>query len=226
MAKILVVDDDASTRDVVDDWLNHELHVVDAVADGKTALEFLTSYSYDIIVLDWGLPDVDGVSVLKKFRSLGGTTPVLMLTGKGEIEEKEQGLDSGADDYLTKPFDVKELSARIRALLRRAPLTKDNVLSMRDLTLNCTTRDVQRHGKPLKLFPKEFAVLEFLMRNPNQVFSSDALLERVWTADSEAGPETVRTCIRRLRKEIDVEGEDSLIETLHGVGYRFKARAD
>lgn len=220
MAKILIVEDDLDLRAIVEDWLKHEHHVVECASRGNEAVELLNIYPYDLIILDWELPELNGIQILRQFRNRGGRTPVLMLTGKGALDEKETGLDSGADDYLTKPFHMKELSARIRALLRRPAEPGETLITVGDLSLNPTTFAVTRGGAQIKLLPKEFALLEFLMRHPDQVFSAEALLDRVWRSDSDAAPETVRTCIKRLRKKLDSESEESLIQTLHGIGYK------
>jgi DNA-binding response OmpR family regulator len=146
-----------------------------------------------------------------------------MLTGKHDIEDKEEGFNAGADDYLTKPFDIKELSARIRALLRRPTNVYDNILSIRNVSLDPNNHIVTKDGAPIKLTPKEFAVLEFFMRNPNKVFKADALLDHIWNSEAGSGPETVRTCIKRLRRQIDMPDVPSIIENVHGVGYKLAA---
>lgn len=222
MAKILVVEDDENLATVVHDWLTHQNNVVETVDTGAKAQELLDLYEYDVIVLDWGLPDIQGIDLCQKFRANGGQTPILMLTGKREIDEKEQGLDSGADDYLTKPFDVKELSARLRALLRRPTAINDNVLRAGDLCLDPVKYKVTKNGEEVKLYRKEFALLEFLLRHPNKIFSPESLLDHVWNSEAGVGPETVRTSIKRLRQQIDVEGQPSLIENVRGVGYKLK----
>lgn len=223
MAKILVVEDEPDFSELVGEWLKSQHHVVEIVGSGEDALDRLRFYKYDIVVLDWMLPGVSGLDVCKEFRSHGGTTPILLLTAKRHVDEKEQGLDAGADDYLTKPFEMKELSARIRALLRRPQAFAGAVLQVGDLVLEPNTYKVTRNGEDLTLLPKEFALLEFLMRHPNQVFSAEALLDRVWSSDSEASPETIRTYIKRLRKKIDVDGQPSVLSTVHGVGYKLEA---
>jgi two-component system OmpR family response regulator len=146
-----------------------------------------------------------------------------MLTGRSSIQEKEEGLDCGADDYLTKPFNMKELSARIRALLRRPAPVSSNVLKVGGLTCDPGKYRVTRDGAEITLLPREFALLEFLMRHPDEVFSGEALLSRVWSTDSEATADTVRTNIMRLRQKIDKKGNDSIIETIPRVGYRMKS---
>jgi len=223
MAKILLVEDDRDLAGMVLDWLKFDHHLVEAVHAGDEAEDMIKAYQFDVIILDWELPKVSGVEILRNFRNTGGQTPVLMLTGKTNIQEKELGLDAGADDYLTKPFHMKELSARLRALLRRPAATVGNVLKARSLALEPNNFRVTKNGADIQLLPKEFALLEFLMRHSDQVFSADALLDRVWKSESDVSPETVRTCLKRLRRKIDAEGEQSIIQTLHGVGYKLSS---
>ncbi len=222
MAKLLLVEDDAELRGMVEDWLKHEHYSVEIASDGHDAWERLAIYSFDLVILDWQLPGLSGLEVLRQFRQSGGKTPVLMLTGQKTIEQKETGLDSGADDYLTKPFHMKELSARVRALLRRSSAAPSNVLTAGEITLDPTTYTVTRAGQEVYLQKREFALLEFLMRNPNRVFTPDALLDRVWQSETDATEAALRSCMKRLRQKIDVEGEEPLIRTIHGVGYKLQ----
>lgn len=219
MAKIFLVEDDLELLGMVRSFLLLEHHTVETTSDGKEAAEHLKVFPYDVVVLDWQLPGMNGIEILQKFRSAGGKTPVILLTGKDALEDKEHGLDSGADDYLTKPFQMKELAARIRAVLRRAPQLTENELSAGDVLLDPSKYRVTKNGGTIQLLPKEFAVLEFLLRHPNQVFTPEALLDRVWKSDSEATPEALRTTIKRLRKKIETEEGTQLIRTVHGVGY-------
>jgi DNA-binding response OmpR family regulator len=223
MAKILLVEDEPDFSILIGEYLKTEHHVVEAVETGEDALDRLRFYKYDVVILDWMLPQLSGLEVCKRYRGTGGTTPILLLTAKKHVDEKEQGLDAGADDYLTKPFEMKELSARIRALLRRPQAFSGSVLQVGNLVLEPNTYRVTRSGDDISLLPKEFALLEFLMRHPNQVFSAEALLDRVWSSDSEASPETIRTYIKRLRKKIDLDGQPSILSTVHGVGYKLDA---
>jgi DNA-binding response OmpR family regulator len=223
MAKILLIEDDLTTASMVRDWLEGERYTIDEAHSGAEALTYLKSYQYDLVIVDWMLPEGNGVEVMKSYRSGGGHAPILMLTGKRAIVEKEAGLDAGADDYLTKPFDMRELSARIRALLRRAPAVRGSVLECGSIALDTTSCTVTRGGTLLKLLPTEYSLLEFLMRNQGTVFNTAALLEHVWKADSEATDIAVRTYITRLRKKIDVEGAPSFITTVHGLGYKLEA---
>lgn len=178
---------------------------------------------YDLIILDWQLPGMTGVELCKNYRNRGGESPVMMLTARSSIDDREQGLDSGADDYLCKPFALKELSARVRALLRRSSKASSNVLELRDICLDPSSLRVTKAGKSVHLEPKEFALLEFFLRHPDTVFSADALLTRVWESDTEASPEAIRTYIRGLRKKLSTKDEPSLITTVHGLGYKFNS---
>ena len=222
MAKILIVEDDLEMAALVSDWLLHEKYTVEVHHRGEDAEYFLQNYKCDVIVLDWDLPDKNGIDICRDFRKKGGTTPILLLTGRSQIDEKEEGLDSGAEDYLTKPFALKELSARIRALLRRSPQLSENELHVGNITLSPRDHSVKQNGKEISLFPKEFALLEFLMRNNKEIFDSPALLDHVWTAEAGVGPETVRQSIHRLRQQLDSEGQPSVIENIRGVGYRIR----
>ena len=223
MAKILVVEDDRELAGVIEDWLKADNHSVDVAHDGRDASYRMRQYQYDLAILDWELPEMSGVEVCKKYRAGSGTMPVIMLTGRKATEDKISGLDAGADDYLTKPFELGELSARVRALLRRPSQFTGGTLKVRNLTLESETFRVTIDDKEVYLLPKEFALLEFLMRHPGQVFSSEALIERVWPSDSEASPDTVRTHLTRLRKKLDQEGQPPLFRTVHGMGYKLDA---
>ena len=220
MAKILLVEDEEDFSDLVTMWLKNEHHIVEVADTGEKAVDLLKVYRYDLLILDWMLPGISGIDICKDFRGQGGSTPILMLTAKRHVDEKETGLDAGADDYLTKPFELKELSARVRALLRRPAAFSGTELKVGPVTMDTATHRVTRQGEEIALLPKEFALLEFFMRHPNQVFSAEALLDRVWASESEASPETIRTYIKRLRKKIDEDGSPSLVSTVHGVGYK------
>src|SRR6516225_3101273 len=222
MSKVLLVEDDLDLVSRITKWLTLERYSVEAVANGREALELLRDVKYDFIILDWHLPELSGIDVCKYFRSSGGNTPILILTGKSDIADKETGLDAGADDYLTKPFHPRELSARLRALARRPKECLDDHLRAGDLVLQIHKYRLTKNGVEIDLLPLEFSLLEFFMRHPGRVFGADALLERVWPVNSEASPEAVRTCIKTLRKKIDTEGEPSLIKTVHGVGYKLE----
>lgn len=220
MAKILFAEDEKALADVVIDWLSSQQFMVDHVDNGKEAYERLKFYQYDAAVLDWNMPGMEGIDVCKSYRASGGSIPILMLTGKREIDDKEAGLDAGADDYLTKPFHMKELSARIRALLRRPGGVVSKQLKARDITLDPEQHKVTKGGVEVNLLPKEFALLEFLLRHPAQVFTAEALIERVWPTDSDSSSGAIRTYVNRLRAKIDTKDEPSIITTVHGIGYR------
>jgi DNA-binding response OmpR family regulator len=220
MAKILIVEDDKPLCELIVDWLTGEKHTPDAVHKGNEGLDRLKFYSYDVVILDWELPGLSGPEVCKQFRDGGGRTPILMLTGKKEIEDKTTGLDAGADDYLTKPFHMLELSARLRALLRRSSSDASRtLLTAGHISLDPVSRQVLSNGAEITLQPKEYSLLEFLLRHPNQPFSAEAILDRVWSSESDAAPDTVRLHIMRLRNKIDVEGKESMVRTIHRVGY-------
>lgn len=219
MAKILIIEDDVQLSKLVRDWLKLERHEAEIVNDGQEGLNRLKVYEYDLIVLDLELPMISGMEILKEFRTLGKKTPVLILTGRTTIDDKELGLDAGADDYLTKPFHAKELTARIRALMRRVGGQIGTVLKAGEIELDRSTFSVKKSGAEIKLVPKEFALLEFLLRNPGTIFPPEALLNRVWSNESDATVEALTTCIKRLRKKLDSEGQESIIRNVHGVGY-------
>ncbi len=225
MPTILLVEDDSDLATTVKDHLASERYTVEHAADGLTAQEMLTITSFDLIILDWSLPGKSGIEICSEFRAKGGKTPIIMLTGKRQIEEKEEGLDTGADDYLTKPFSLRELSARVRALLRRPEQVVGSVITVGDLTMDMTEHSVSRNGEHIHLQKQDFALLEFLMRHPNQVFTSEALINRVWGVESEATAESVRSAIKRLRQKLDNSGSgDSLIENIPRVGYRLNSK--
>ncbi len=222
MAKILMVEDEADLAYPLKDWLSREQHLVEISDNGVDALDKLRVYKYDLIILDWMLPGTSGVDVCKRFRQSGGTTPILILTAKSQVADKETGLDAGADDYLTKPFHLKELSARVRALLRRHVQSSDAVLKAGNVIVDTLARKVTVAGNEIHLVPKEYSLLEFFARHPNQVFSADALIDRIWASDTMASPDTIRTYIKLLRKKLDSEGKDTIIRTVHGVGYKLE----
>ncbi len=221
MAKILLVEDDKNLALLVKDGVSFENHIVDVAHDGQDGMDILRSVEYDMIILDWDLPRLSGLEILQNLRAGGSHTPVLMLTGKNQIVDKERGFQSGADDYLTKPFHIKELCVRIKALLRRPSQIAESDVTSGNLRIDMTHHKVTRDGVEIPLARLEFAVLEFLVRNRGQVFSNDVLLERVWPVDSERSPESVRTLIKKLRNKLDAGGP-TVIHNVHGVGYKFE----
>lgn len=219
MAKILLVDDDQEMIESLSHWLQTENHLVETCLTGETALEIIGYSAFDLIILDWTMPGISGLEVCKRYRAAGGETPILFLTGKADVEDKAFGLDSGADDYLTKPFDLREVSARVRALLRRFKSLEVGTLKFADLELDSKSRKVFRQEEEIKLPPREFALLEFLMRNKNEVFSSEQLAKQVWSSEAFATDQTVRTCVKRLRDYLNRDGQTAYIVNQHGHGY-------
>jgi DNA-binding response OmpR family regulator len=222
MAKILIVEDDIPLVSVIRKWLEVSRHTVEQAYDGKEGLALLKHYEFDAVILDIGLPAVDGIEVLKEFRSYGGEIPILVLSGKDTIPDKEIGFGAGADDYLTKPFDLRELSLRLGALLRRPQSLSAPLLTCGNITLDPSAGKVFKDGEEMKLLPTEFALLEFFMRFPNHVFSVDDLLNHVWKSRSAATAVGVRTYITRLRKKLGGQGKQSMLATVHGQGYRLE----
>jgi DNA-binding response OmpR family regulator len=220
MAKILLVEDDENLSVVLQMHLEHDRYMVDHLARGTDALAQLRSRSYELIILDWMLPDISGLEVCKQYRSQGGKVPVLMLTARGAVEDRAAGLDAGADDYLVKPFHPTELSARIRALLRRPNVIAGRTLHVQDLEMDTVECKLSRAGMEIQLTSKEFALLELLMRYPNQSFTLESILDRLWESDSYASIDTVRTHMKTLRKKIGDNEENSIIQTKRGHGYK------
>lgn len=219
MAKILLVEDEKDLAQQLKDWFQREQHTIDVVYTGQDALNYLKVSKYDLVILDWMLPLVSGLEVLQNMRSRNNRTPVIMLTAKDSEDEKEKGLDSGADDYVTKPFSLRELSARTRAALRRSSQAAKTVLTAGDVELDPVSRTVSKANVELHLEPKEFNLLEFFMRHPQQVFSADALIDRVWPSDTLVSTDAIRTYIKILRKKLDNE---KAIQNVRGVGYKFE----
>lgn len=218
MAKILLVEDDNALAEVTKFGLESQGHMVQVALNGQIALDNLTINKYDLIILDWMMPGVTGIDVLESYRRGGGKVPVLMLTAKSLLEDKERGLDAGADDYLTKPFEHRELQARVRALLRRPNSLAGTTLKVADIELDPASCTVTKGGKELKLRPKVYSLLEFLMRHPDQVFSAEAILERVWLDDALVSTDSVRAHFKLLRKSLDLK-EGNLIKTVRNRGY-------
>jgi DNA-binding response OmpR family regulator len=218
--RILLVEDDRSIVGFVEPELEHLGYHVRCAYDGVAGLEEAQTFSPDLIILDIMLPFMDGVGVLKRLRQGGSRVPVIMLTARDTTLDKVHSLDLGADDYLTKPFDIEELLARIRALLRRAE--GDEVLRVADLEINTSTREVRRADREIELTAREYELLEFMARNPRRVLSREFLLARVW--DEELGLTTnlVDVYVSYLRKKVDAPGEMNLIRTVRGVGYVLK----
>jgi two-component system, OmpR family, response regulator len=221
MAKILVIEDDPDFAASIAMALRSENHTVEMSDDGEDALHRMASYSYDLIICDWMLPSVSGVEICAKYRAHGGDTLILMLTGKSTSTDIQTGLESGADDYLVKPFHTRELLARVGALLRRSgkPALQAD-LEHGPIKMNPNNFTVSKSGAPLKLSKKEFALLELFLKNPDRVFALANLLRSVWADTPDASEETVRTHIKTLRKKLQADGEPDVIVNIHGQGYR------
>lgn len=219
MSKILLAEDDAMVAESVADALLLEKFTVEVVDCGQEAADRLRLYDYDLAILDWGLPKKDGIDILKEYRAAGGAVPILILTGKGDVEYRIEGLESGADDYLPKPFSMKELLARIRSLLRRPQSVLPGDLKIGSLSIQLGTSTVLREGEEISLLAKEVQVLTFLAKHRGQCFTAQDLLNKVWHSESDSTEDAVRQCLVRLRKKIDKPGEDSIIKTVRNLGY-------
>lgn len=217
--RILFVEDDADQREPLQAALSEAGHIVDGVGDGAIAQWIMSQREYDLLILDWLLPQVSGLSLCQHYRRLGKTVPVLILTAKDTIPDKISGLDAGADDYLVKPADVFELLARVRALGRRSPLWKGDTLHVKDLTLHLSTLTLEREEQNLQLSTREFQLLEYLMRHPRQVLSRDQIEQALWEWGSEPESNAITALVRRLRQRLQAVGANWL-ETVYGIGYR------
>ena len=220
--RILVIEDEVNLNDIIVKKLKLERYGVDSCLDGKEALDYIFSTEYDVILMDIMLPKINGFEVLKKIRSKGIKTPVLLLTAKDSIEDRVTGLDLGADDYLVKPFAFDELLARIRVMLRHLSENVTNVFTVGDLIVDCDTRKVKRGDDQIKLSAREFALLEYMIRNKGKVISKEKIEEHVWDYDYEGGSNVIEVYIRFLRKKIDDNFTPKLIHTIRRVGYVLK----
>jgi heavy metal response regulator len=221
--RVLVVEDDLRIAEFIRKGLEEEGHAVDVAHDGDEALDWPAVVDFDAIVLDIMLPGRDGIEVCRILRTRGVRTPILMLTARDTVEDRVAGLDSGADDYLVKPFAFAELLARLRALMRREPVLLGTTLEVADLSLDTATRQVSRAGQPVTLTNKEYALLEYLMRHPNQVLTRTMIAEHVWNFDFDTGTNVIDVHIRYLRRKIDDPHDLKLIQTVRGAGYRISA---
>ena len=218
---ILIVEDERRLATILRRVLTEERHVADATYDGPSGLKMAFSDSYDLIILDVMLPDMDGLEICRKLRAAKMAVPILMLTARGALEDRVAGLNLGADDYLVKPFAMEELLARINALLRRGrTLETPPTLQVEDLTLNLVRHEARRGSQIIELTAKEFALLEFLMRHPGQVLTRTQITDHVWRYDMDALSNVVDIYIHYLRDKIDRESANPLIKTVRGVGYR------
>lgn len=220
--RILVVEDEHRIANSIKKGLEQESYAVDIAYDGEAGYDLASTEDYDLIILDRLLPKMDGLDMCRQLRKDNVHTFILMLTAKGQTEDRVTGLDAGADDYLVKPFAFEELLARIRALNRRPKTQISNILTMNDLTLNTVTFEVKRGGSVIKLSQKEFALLEFLMRHANQIVNKEQIIQHVWDYDADILPNTVEVFIRYLRNKIDrpFKNKPLLIQTVRGFGYK------
>ncbi|RII28645.1 MAG: DNA-binding response regulator [Geobacter sp.] len=220
--KILVVEDEKKVSSFIKRGLEEEKYDVDIANDGEEGLRMALDKAYDLIVLDWMLPKRDGLSVVREMRGRSTMTPVLMLTAKDSVEDIVAGLDSGSDDYLTKPFAFAELLARVRALLRRSEMDRGAELRFADLRIDPVTHKVWRSEKEIDLTAKEYALLEYFMRNPNQVLTRTMIADHVWDYTFDSFTNIIDVYVNYLRKKIDRDADKKLIHTVRGVGYILK----
>lgn len=222
LMKVLVVEDDHKIANSIKKGLEQESFAVDVAYDGQDGLDLASVEDYDVVILDLMLPSINGIKICKKLRSNKIHTPILILTAKGELEDKVEGLNSGADDYLVKPFAFAELLARVKALTRRPRKSLEAVLSFGNLSLNTITYEVTRAGKAIRLSKKEFSLLEYFLRRQKQVLTKDQIINNVWNYDADILPNTVEVYIGYLRRKIDkaFPQEKPLIQTIRGFGYK------
>ncbi len=223
--RILVVEDDAPLATFVRKGLEAEHYAVDVAEDGEMARQMAADSDYDLMILDLNLPKLDGIGVLRAVRPHKPSLPVLVLTARSRVEDRVQSLDTGADDCLIKPFSFTELSARVRALLRRGPRTIETVLRVSDLELDRVARRVERAGKLIELTSKEFALLEYLMRNAGRRVTRAMIVEHVWNLSFDTSTNIVDVYINYLRRKVDADHSSRLIHTVRGVGYELSCHA-
>ena len=222
--RVLLVEDEARIADFIARGLSEQAYAVDVASDGDEALQWANVVDFDLIILDVMLPRRDGIEVCRTLRERGVRTPILMLTARDGVEDRVRGLDSGADDYLVKPFAFAELVARLRALMRREPATLGSVLQVGDLEFDTTTLQVSRPGVTIELTAKECRLLEYLMHHPNQVLTRTMIAEHVWNYEFDNATNVIDVHIRNLRRKIDEPFPVKLIQTVRGAGYRISAR--
>jgi DNA-binding response OmpR family regulator len=220
--RFLVIEDELSLLKIIALRLKEEGYIVDTARNGKEGKDYIDAFEYDCIILDLMIPIIDGLTLLKEIRAKKVTTPVLILTAKDSIKDRVIGLDTGADDYLMKPFSFDELFARIRAILRRQKEKRDMILSIDDLKLNTITREVTRGDKVIELTSKEYSLLEYFLRNKNRVLTKSQIAENLWNFDFDYSSNIVEVYIRYLRRKIDDNFENKLIHTIRGAGYVIK----
>jgi len=217
--KFLIIEDDKAVAEILREWLAANMHAIEIATDGAEGSFLARSYDYDAIILDYSLPKKDGLAVCKDIRTAGKTSPILFLSSTTDTAVKVAALEAGADDYLTKPFELSELNARLRALTRRPHELKQPVIRVGDLSLDTDKHTLSRGGHAIQLTRKEFGLLEYLMHNAGNVMSRNLIMEHVWTADSDPFSNTVEAHIRNLRKKISAEKGDDMIINVPGRGY-------
>jgi two-component system copper resistance phosphate regulon response regulator CusR len=221
--RLLIVEDQKQLCGNIARYLKSEGYTSDCCYNGSDALDYLGAAEYDAVILDIMLPGIDGLAVLNKMRSSGNKTPVLLLTARSTVEDKVKGLDSGADDYLTKPFSLEELSARIRVMIRRSGVDHDDtVLRVGPLSLDTRSRLAKRDGEEIRLTAREYAILEYLMHNKGIILSREKIEEHIWNYDYEGSSNIVDVYIRTLRRKVDAGRDQKLIQTVRGMGYVIK----
>jgi len=218
--KVLLIEDDKKISSFITKGLKEELMNVDCAFDGEEGFYLLQTYRYDVIIVDWMLPKISGLELIKKIRTSNITTPILMLTARGDVDDRVEGLQSGADDYLPKPFSFSELVARIKALHRRNSYSENLILQTADLTLDPLKREVKRAGKVIDLSTKEFELLELLLRNKGYIVTNTVILEQIWNMQEFIESNVINVTIYHLRNKIDRGFEKKLIQTIRGSGYR------
>src|SRR5512136_1488389 len=216
--RILIIEDDPAILKVLQRGLSYEGYAVDFATDGRTGLNVAHDHHPDLIILDWMLPGMDGLEVCRRLR-MGGSLPILILTAKDTVQDRVQGLDAGADDYMVKPFNLDELLARIRALLRRTLPERIPVLKFADLTLDTGSRQAARGSRLVPLTAKEYELLELFLRHPRQVLTREVIFDRVWGYDFGGESNVLEVYIRYLRRKLESDGEPRLLHTVRGVGY-------
>ena len=222
--RILLVEDDIRLAETLAEALSDQLYVVDIAADGEVAWDCTKAINYDLLLLDVMLPEIDGITLCHRVRSHGHQMPILMMTACDTISNKINGLDAGADDYIIKPVDLGELFARIRALLRRGNTNSTPILKWGDLQLNPSTYEVSYKNNFLHLTPKEYSLLELLLRNGRRVISRSVIIENLWTSETSPDEHTIKVHLRSVRQKLKAVGApEDFIETMHGLGYRLKS---
>ncbi|SEU10540.1 DNA-binding response regulator, OmpR family, contains REC and winged-helix (wHTH) domain [Lacrimispora sphenoides] len=222
--RLLLIEDDASLRDIIAKRLKAEGYTVDSCTDGESGYDYASGLEYDCVILDIMLPKLSGLEVLKRLRSEGNKSNILLLTAKDSIEDRVAGLNAGADDYLVKPFAFEELLARIRTIMRRTGESRDNLLALEDLLMDVNEHSVTRAGKRIELTSKEYALLEYLMRNQGRVLTRTQLSDHVWNNEFEYDSNIVDVYIRYLRNKIDKAYGLKLLQTIRGVGYSLRCK--